>query len=259
MLFLLYLKFSALKKHIPNFVTLLNVLSGSIAVLFAVNGNMPATALFVFLGIFFDFFDGLLARKLNVQSELGLQLDSLADMITSGLVPGLVMFHLLSFTVGDFNLNTNSAQWSDSLFGTIQWLPFLGLLITLASAYRLATFNISTNQSDHFIGLPTPANALLILSFPLILEYQDNDIINSIILNQWFLIGVTLLSCYLLNAKINLIALKFKTWNFKDNAARYLLIILTIVLLVIFKFAGIPLIILLYLLLSLVSRSFINS
>jgi len=243
-----------LKKHLPNFVTLLNVLCGSIAVLFAVNGNMPATALFVFLGIFFDFFDGLLARKLKVQSELGLQLDSLADMITSGLVPGLVMFHLLSLTVGDFSLVNKSNEWSDSILGNIELLPFLGLLITLASAYRLATFNISTNQSDSFIGLPTPANALLILSFPLIMEYQDNDMMNNIILNPWFLIGITLISSYLLNAKIKLIALKFKTWSFKDNAARYLLIILAIILLIIFKFAGIPLIILLYILMSLASK-----
>ena len=243
-----------MKKHIPNFVTLLNAFCGSIAVLFAVNGNMSATALFVFLGIFFDFFDGLLARKLKVPSALGLQLDSLADMITSGLVPGLVMFHLLRLTVDDFSLATNPNELSDSVLANIQWLPFLGLLITLASAYRLATFNISTNQSDSFIGLPTPANALLILSFPLIMEYQNNDLMNSIILNPWFLIAVTLLSCYLLNAKIKLLALKFKTWRFKDNAARYLLIILALVLLIIFKFAAIPLIIILYILISLASK-----
>ena len=124
------------------------------AVIFALEGNMKLTALFVCLGIFFDFFDGLLARKLNVQSELGVQLDSLADMVTSGLVPGLVLFHLLGLApqpvLGDFYL-----------------LPYFGLLVTLASAYRLAKFNISTNQSDAFIGLPTPANTLLIISLPL--------------------------------------------------------------------------------------------
>jgi len=242
-----------LKKHIPNFVTLLNVLCGSIAVLFAVNGHMTATAFFVILGIFFDFFDGLLARKLKVQSELGLQLDSLADMITSGLVPGIVMFHLLSLTVDDFSLVEHS-DYLTEFFSDIEWLPFFGLLITLASAYRLATFNISTNQSDSFIGLPTPANTLLIISFPLIMEHQNNDMMNTIILNPWFLIGVTLLSSFLLNSKIKLIALKFKNWSFKDNAARYLLIILALILLIIFKFAGIPLIIILYILMSLASK-----
>jgi CDP-diacylglycerol--serine O-phosphatidyltransferase len=225
-----------LKKHIPNFITLLNLFCGSIAVIFAVNGNMLATALFVFLGIFFDFFDGLLARKLNVQSELGLQLDSLADMVTSGLVPGLVMFYLLELS------NINS------------YLPYLGLLITLASAYRLANFNIDENQSDSFIGLPTPANALLILSLPLIMEFQNNEVMNAIILNKWFLIGITLLSCYLLNANIKLIALKFKNWSFIDNKARYIVILLSIILLVIFQFIAIPLIIASYIIISLLNK-----
>jgi CDP-diacylglycerol--serine O-phosphatidyltransferase len=116
-------------------------------------------ALFVLLGIFFDFFDGFLARKLKVESALGLQLDSLADMVTSGLVPGLIMFHLISLSM------TGSERYMDLL-------PYMGLLITLGSAYRLANFNISTDQKNHFVGLPTPANALLVLSFPLILEYQ---------------------------------------------------------------------------------------
>jgi len=230
-----------LKKHIPNFITLLNLFCGSVAVIFAVNGNMKLTALFVFLGIFFDFFDGLLARKLKVQSELGLQLDSLADIITSGLVPGLVMFYLFDLS------NLNASYFSN-------YLPYLGLLITLASAYRLAKFNIDTNQTDSFIGLPTPANALLILSLPLIMEFQNNDMMNAIILNKWFLIGMTLLSAYLLNANLKFLALKFKTRSFKDNVARYILIILSIVLLVIFQFAAIPLIILCYIIISLLNK-----
>lgn len=240
-----------MKKYIPNAVTLLNLFCGSVAVLFAVFGNMKYAALFVFLGIFFDFFDGLLARKLKVQSELGLQLDSLADMVTSGLVPGIVMFQLL-------NLSQRSG-WNIVDFQDVSWsgnnyLPFLGLLITLASAYRLAKFNISTNQTNSFIGLPTPANTLLILSLPLIIEFQNSDLMNSIILNTWVLLSITFLSCYLLNANIPLLALKFKTWDFKENASRYLLLILSVVLLVVFQFAGIPLIILLYILLSLLFK-----
>lgn len=230
-----------MKKHIPNFISLLNLFCGSVAVIFAVNGNMKLTALFVFLGIFFDFFDGLLARKLNVQSELGLQLDSLADIVTSGLVPGLVMFYLFDLS------NLNASYFSN-------YLPYLGLLITLASAYRLAKFNIDTNQTDSFIGLPTPANALLILSLPLIMEFQNNDMMNAIILNKWFLIGMTLLSAYLLNANLKFLALKFKTRSFKDNVARYILIILSIVLLVIFQFAAIPLIIASYIIISLLNK-----
>jgi len=238
-------------KHIPNFVTLLNLFCGSVAVLFAVNGNMIATVFFVFLGIFFDFFDGLLARKLNVQSELGLQLDSLADMVTSGLVPGIVMFHLFNLTGPDW-----LEFGSEGLLGLElnSLLPFFGLFITLASAYRLAVFNIATNQTDSFIGLPTPANTLLILSLPLIMEFQNSDIMNAIILNKWFLVGITLVSCYLLNANIKLLAIKFKNWGFKDNAARYMLIILAVVLLVVFQFAAVPLIIITYIIISLLNK-----
>ena len=230
-----------MKAHIPNFITLLNLFSGSIAVIYALEGQMKLTALFLCLGIFFDFFDGLLARKLKVQSELGVQLDSLADMVTSGLVPGLVLFYLLGLAP--------QPSWE-----THNLLPYFGLLVTLASAYRLAKFNISDNQSDAFIGLPTPANALLIIALPLILDFQNSDAINTIILNPWFLIGVTILSCFLLNAPIKLIALKFKTWNFKDNASRYILILLSLVLLIVFQFAGIPLVIISYIVLSLVSK-----
>jgi len=212
----------------------------------------------MFLGIFFDFFDGLLARKLNAQSELGLQLDSLADMITSGLVPGIVMFQLLSLTSSDLGWVENSSELSNSISWVdfkSQLLPLIGLLITLASAYRLAQFNIDDNQTDSFLGLPTPANTILILSFPLIMEFQNNDLMNSIILNKWFLIAVTIVSCYLLNSNIKLLKLKFKTWNFQDNAARYLLIMLPAVLLIVFQFAAIPLIILAYIIISFLNKN----
>jgi len=245
-----------LKKQLPNIISLLNLLCGSIAVLFAVNGELVITAVFVFLGIFFDFFDGLVARKLNVQSELGLQLDSLADMVTSGLVPGIVMFQLFNLADSTWiEFSYNATVGLSSSLAQNSFLPFFGLLITLASAYRLAKFNISTNQSDSFIGLPTPANTLLILSFPLILEFQNNDVINAIILNKWFLISITLLSACLMNANIKLLALKFKNFSFKDNSARFILIILAIILLVIFQFAAIPLIILTYIIISILNKS----
>ena len=243
-----------IKKHIPNFVTLLNLFSGCIAVIFAVYGNFIIAAIFVFAGIFFDFFDGLLARKLNVQSPLGIQLDSLADLVTSGLVPGIIIFKLISFTVDapDF------ASYNDSWNSVFHWqgfklsvLPLIGFLIPLASAYRLAKFNLDEDQQTYFKGLPVPANTLLILSFPLILEFQNNDIMNSIIINKWFLIGITLVSSYLLNSKIKLFALKFKDWSFRANTMRYIFLALSIVTLIIFQFAAIPLIIVLYIVLSL--------
>jgi CDP-diacylglycerol--serine O-phosphatidyltransferase len=238
-------------RHLPNLVTLLNVLCGCAAVVFALRDQMELTAFFVFLGIFFDYFDGLLARLLKVQSELGIQLDSLADMITSGLVPGIVMFRLLDMS--------QAGSWSspDEAIA-INWaelVPFLGFLITLASAYRLARFNIDENQVSSFTGLPTPANALLIISLPLILMYQGNDYLNAVILNPWFLILLTLLSCFLLNAPIALFALKFKNWSFKDNAVRYLFVIVSLVLLLTLRFMAIPAIIVFYILSSLTGQS----
>ncbi|MGB5822352.1 MAG: CDP-alcohol phosphatidyltransferase family protein [Saonia sp.] len=238
-----------MKKYIPNVITLLNVFCGCVATLFAVMNQLELAALFVFLGIFFDFFDGLAARLLNVRSELGVQLDSLADMITSGLVPGIVMFQLLNMSlVGGWNIETPSALGFNTSL-----LPFLGFLITMASAYRLAKFNIDENQVSSFIGLPTPANTLLILSLPLILLYHGNDFLNSIILNQWFLIGLTLLSSFLLNSKIELFALKFKNWSFKDNALRYIFIFISIVLLSTMKFLAVPAIIAFYIISSLIN------
>ncbi|MGB2012218.1 MAG: CDP-diacylglycerol--serine O-phosphatidyltransferase [Flavobacteriaceae bacterium] len=229
-----------MKAFVPNFITLLNLLSGGIAVIFAVKGDLSTAALFVFFGIFFDFFDGFLARKLNVSSEMGLQLDSLADLVTSGLVPALVLVNLIELSI----LPSQDANC---------FLPYLGLLVLLCSAYRLAKFNISTEQSQFFIGLPTPANALLIMSLPLILDYQNSDSYNVLILNPFFLVVVTLLSSFLLNAPVKLIALKFKTWNFSENASKYILIIFSLVGLILFKFAGIPLIIIFYIIISLVN------
>ena len=250
----------SVKRHIPNIVTLLNLFSGCIALIFAVYGNFIAAALFVFLGIFFDFFDGLLARKLNVQSPLGIQLDSLADLVTSGVVPGVIMFKLISLTIDAPEYSTYSDSWN-SIFHwqgfKLSVLPLVGLLIPLASAYRLAKFNLDEDQQTFFKGLPVPANTLMILSLPLILEYQNNDLMNSIIINKWFLIGLTLLSCYLLNSKIKLFALKFNNWSFANNATRYIFLMISIVMLIVLYFAAIPLIIALYIILSLLDRKHI--
>ena len=249
------------KRHIPNLVTLLNLFSGCIAVIFAVYGNFVAAAIFVFLGIFFDFFDGLLARKLNVQSPLGIQLDSLADLVTSGVVPGIVMFKLISLTVDAPDYTTYSDSWN-SIFHwqgfKLSVLPLIGLLIPLASAYRLARFNLDEDQQTYFKGLPVPANTLMILALPLILEYQNSDMMNAIIINKWFLIGLTLLSCYLLNSNIKLFTLKFKDYSFKNNATRYIFLIISLVMLVTLKFAAIPLVIALYIIFSFLDKKNIH-
>lgn len=249
------------KHYIPNSITLLNLLSGCVALIFAVHNNLIIAAFFVLLGIFFDFFDGFFARKLGVQSDLGIQLDSLADLVTSGVVPGIIMFNLISLTVDAPNYASYNDSWN-SIFNwqafKLSLLPIIGLFIPLASAYRLAKFNLDEDQQTYFKGLPVPANTLLILSLPLILEFQNNDFINTIIINKWFLIGLTLASCYLLNSRIKLFALKFKDWSFKANVVRYLFLIIAVILLVVFRFIGIPLIIILYILLSVLGQKNIN-
>lgn len=243
-----------MKKFIPNGLTLLNLLCGTIAVILAVQGSLIFAAYFVFAGIFFDFFDGLAARLLNAQSELGLQLDSLADMVTSGVVPGIVMFQLFNMSEGNYTWDNHEVtQTMVNVDGfKFSFLAIFGLLITLGSAYRLAKFNIDEEQATSFIGLPTPANALFILSLPLILHFQESSFLDSLILNKWFLIVVTILSTYMLNARIALFALKFKSWGFKENSIRYVFLVIAALLLILLQFAAIPLIIVLYVLFSVV-------
>ena len=238
-----------MKQHIPNFITLLNLFCGCIAVVFAVMNKLDFAALFVFLGIVFDFFDGLAARMLKVTSEIGVQLDSLADMVTSGVVPGIVMFQMLNMA--------QKGGWNLDLFGMhsdVGILPLFGFLITLASAYRLANFNVDENQVSSFRGLPTPANTLLILSLPLILLHQNSDPLNELILNQWFLMAFTLLSVFLLNSRMELFSLKFQGTGFKENGIKYLFLIGSLVLLLTMRFLAIPVIIGFYILASLLMK-----
>jgi CDP-diacylglycerol--serine O-phosphatidyltransferase len=227
-----------IKRHVPNIITLLNLFCGCIALVFAMKDNFEMAFYFVCLGIFFDFFDGFFARLFSVSSPLGLQLDSLADMVTSGVVPGFVMFKMLS----------NSINSDPSLV----YFPFLGFIIALGSCYRLANFNIDTRQTDSFIGLPTPANALFILSLPLIVKYSDSLIALELLTNNWFLLVITLLSAYILNAEIPLFALKIKKFNFKDNALQILFLLISILLLVLFQFSGVAMVIVFYVVLSVV-------
>lgn len=246
------------KKHIPNFLTLMNLLSGTIAVFFAVKDQLVIAALFVFVGIFFDFLDGFAARILKVQGELGKQLDSLADVVTSGVVPGIVMFQLILASISNTNWTIKGQNLYDlpleSYLSIIYLTSIIGLLITLAAAYRLAKFNIDDRQTTSFIGLPTPAAALVVLSFPLIIATTEITWAVTLITNTWFLIGITVLLCYFMNANIPLFSLKFTDYSWKNNSIKYVFIILTLVLVVLLKFVAIPLVIILYVLLSLLDN-----
>ncbi len=248
-----------IKKQIPNLFTLLNLLSGIIAVMMALTDKLVEAAFFVFLGIFFDFFDGFFARKFNVQGELGKQLDSLADVVTSGVAPGLVMFQLILFSVKQqwfMELSyANMNSWQDYSDTFYYFIPFIGLLIPLASAYRLANFNIDERQTSSFIGLPTPALAIFVLSLPLILQYSNQQFFIDLILNKYVLIIITLLGSYLLNAEIPLFSLKFKNYSWGENKVKYIFLILTLILLISLKTVAIPLVIILYVSMSIIDNS----
>ncbi len=231
-------------RNIPNFISLLNLFSGCIAVIFAIQGQLVYAAYFVFIGIFFDFFDGLAARLLKVPSDLGKQLDSLADVITSGFAPGVVMLQLLHFSIQGNSYNLFDFEDSFSI------IPLLGLLITGASAYRLAKFNIDTRQSNSFIGLPTPANAIFILSLPLILYFSDNAFAKSLISNTYFLLATIAFSVFMLNAPIHLLSFK----KGLKNKQILFLISISVILIAVLQVLALPIIIMLYVFISFLAK-----
>ncbi len=242
-----------IKKHIPNAITLLNLASGLLAVIAIFKGYYDEAFIFVSLGIFFDFWDGFFARKFNVSGELGLQLDSLADMVTSGVVPGLMLFKLFE----NIQMDSASPYFLTDESWYMGFVPYLGFIVTLASAYRLAKFNIDTRQTESFIGLPTPANALLIMSIPMI-EYAGSfDWLVTALYNPFVLLGITVLSAYLLNAEIPLFSLKVKDFSLAHNKIQILFLAVSVVLLLLLSFTALPVIILFYVLLSVVNNKFL--
>ncbi len=236
-----------IKKHIPNLFTLGNLLCGTIAVIYAVKGDYITTAIFVAMGITLDFFDGFMARLLQVQGPLGKQLDSLADMVTSGVVPGIVMLQLLHSSVAMPTVGYFGFMASEE---SIPLLSFFGLLLTLSACYRLGKFNIDERQSENFIGLPTPAMTLFIVSLPLIVLYAPDSFFTSLIHNSYFLLTITVLFSWIMNAEINLFSLKFSSYGFRGNMAKYLFLIVSVILLLVFQIISVPLIIGLYVLIS---------
>jgi CDP-diacylglycerol--serine O-phosphatidyltransferase len=228
----------------------LNLLAGLLALIHAFNGNYNEAFSLVCLGIFFDFWDGFFARIWKVQSPIGLQLDSLADMVTSGVVPGLVMYKMLA------DIQENQSQYNlteDTYYMGV--VPYLGFLITIASCYRLAKFNIDTRQTDSFIGLPTPANALLIMSIPMIQFHSEFEWLVDFLSNPYVLVGVTVLSSYLLNAEIPLFSLKVKSFSWEKYKMQVVFLILSLILIIFLEFIAIPIIILLYVILSVVNNA----
>ncbi|HEY0030665.1 MAG TPA: CDP-alcohol phosphatidyltransferase family protein [Bacteroidia bacterium] len=246
----------SIKKHIPNAITCSNLLCGCLAIVCAFNGNLTWSAYLVGLAAVLDFFDGFVARLLKVGGEMGKQLDSLADMVTFGVVPGVVMYHLIKQGI-DYKNYFSQGVVDTTFFGTIApFLPYTAFLITIFSCIRLAKFNIDTRQTDSFIGVPTPANTILICSLPLIIEFHRDGYgkYHTLLLNPYLLIGLTIVMSYLLIAELPLFALKFKNFGWPDNKIRYSFLIISVILLILFQFIAIPFIIFLYIVLSVINN-----
>lgn len=223
-----------IKAHIPNTLTLLNLAFGVVGIIRVIDGHLYEGAIFVLIAAVLDFLDGFVARMLKVQSPMGKELDSLADAVSFGVLPGIILFEM-----------TQRVTSQD-------WLPYLTLIVPMLSAYRLAKFNLDTRQSDRFIGLPTPANALFISTLPYF--FEKVNAFQFLAQSPYFFIGLAWLMSLLLIAELPLIALKFKDFSIQNNRYRFGLIALAVTILVLFQLAGIPLIILAYIGLSVVEN-----
>lgn len=220
-------------RHLPNFLTCCNLLCGCFGIVFLLEDRGVPAAYFVWASCVFDFLDGFVARLLKVSSLIGKELDSLADVISFGLLPALVMYKLIGGHT------------------TVEWLPYVAFLMAAFSALRLAIFNVDETQTDSFRGLNTPANTLFITSLPLLPAS-----IGSWLYQDWLLVAITIVFSLLMVSRIEIFALKFKNFGWADNKMRFTFLILSVLLIVLFKLTALPLIILLYIGLSLGAKAF---
>lgn len=232
---------------IPNFITTLNLICGTAGLFFAFNHHLDFAFLLMLCGALFDFTDGFVARALNVSGELGKQLDSLADVITFGVLPGAMVFsyqHSIIFSNIDSVNEINILQWI---------ILFSALLIPAFSALRLAKFNIDSRQSTSFIGLPTPANALLFASVTYAANNYPNKL-TSFLSNSYVLFFTTIIFSLLLISNLHLFSLKFKSFNIRKNIIRYIFLCIAIIFILIFRITGISLTIFAYIILSIIDQ-----
>jgi len=232
-----------IKRNIPNAITCGNLLCGCLAIVKVFEGNLVWAAYLVGIAAVLDFFDGFAARLLKVSSAIGKDLDSLADMVTFGVVPGVMMFKLLLIST---LFMTNNAIWN--------YTPYLAFIIPIFSCIRLAKFNNDKRQTESFIGVNTPANSILICSLPLIIgiDYQSPAAV--FILNPYLLIILAVIMSALLVSEIPIFSFKFKSFGWKGNEIRFVFLLLSLLLLITLRFVGIPLIIVLYIVMSVINN-----
>lgn len=226
-----------IKRQIPNLITTVNLLCGCVAVVCILNGWFGTAFLCFLIGIFADFGDGFAARALNVSGEMGKQLDSLADMISFSLVPGAALYQLLL------------EYWYPNDSEIFPWLALPGFLFTAFAAYRLGKFNIDDRQTDEFRGLATPAATIFVMGW--LMSYDNNFLGLENYLNQpWLLYPITIILGLLMVSDIPMFSFKVKNAGWKGNELRYILLLLAIVFMVAFQYAGLPMSVALYVLFS---------
>ena len=252
-----------MKKQIPNLFTLLNLVFGCMAIvailkngivvrqtiegekIFDLPQNIVMASVFIGLSAVVDFLDGFVARLFNATSALGKQLDSLADVVSFGVAPSMILFQLLFISyVGDENgINIS------------EWVLFPAFFLAAAAAFRLAKFNVDETQTTFFKGVPTPAVGLLIASFPLVYWFSDSAVAFSLLTNKWFLYVLIITLCFLMVCNLPMLSLKIKNVKVKENLPLYLLLSLSIVLIVLFSWVAVSLIFVSYIIISLVFRN----
>lgn len=225
-----------MKKHIPNLLSLLNLASGFLSVIFIMNGEILVAVWILMAALLFDFLDGLAARILHSWSELGKQLDSLADVVSFGVAPGLLMYILIR--------DGSGMEYAS------RYLPYISLIIPVLSGLRLGIFNIDKEQTESFRGLPTPANAFFIFSLVLAANYSDSKLIENFISSREILLFFTLCFSILMVTRIPMISLKVKHFRLKGNELRLLFLGSSILLFVLAGMPSLPLIIIIYIVVS---------
>jgi CDP-diacylglycerol---serine O-phosphatidyltransferase len=238
-------------KHIPNFITSLNLASGFAAIVFAAHGHLVTASWFILAAMIFDFMDGFSARLLKAYSPLGKELDSLADVVSFGVAPGFLIYYLLTAAILPAGQNTFDQNIMMNMI-----LIIVAAIMPVCGALRLAIFNLDSSQATSFKGLPIPANALAVISLVLAAHFSNSALINTFTASPFLLILYTVILSLLMVSRIPLFSLKVKNLKLKGNEGRYILIVLVIALLVIFGWAGITLIIPLYILASALSLLF---
>lgn len=231
---------NAITRHIPNTITCLNLFSGCIACVMAFEARYELAFLFIIIGAVLDFFDGMVARLLKAYSPIGKELDSLADDVTFGVAPALMIFSFLK---------EPTMMYPDLLLGVREYVPYLAFLIAVFSGLRLAKFNVDERQTSSFVGLPTPANALFWGS--LIVGAGDFILLN---ICAVFLLLIVVVFSLLLVAEIPMFSLKFKNLSWKDNKVSFLFLIVCAPLLLFLGISGFAAIIAWYIILSLFTR-----